>query len=531
MVRTGSGTLTSIHPDIEIPDQTLHDFLFAGLDDEVRRATAFAATADSPPLTYGELADQVAALAGALAHRSLGAGDVVAILAPNSAGFAVALHGALRAGCTVTPVNALATAVDVRTQLVDANVSVLVTVSDLLRTAREAIEDTAVTADALLTIDETPGITSVHELVRQGYAPPEVGIDPASAVAVLPYSSGTTGRPKGVMLTHRNLVANLCQVAPWMGVSAEDRVLAVLPFFHIYGLNVVLNLSLAQRSTVVTMPRFDLAQFLARVEDERCTFLYVAPPVAVALAKHPQVEDHDLSSVTTVISGAAPLDAALGREVERRVGCTVRQGYGMSELSPVSHLMPHDRSDIDLSSIGLTLPNVECRVVDPVTHHDVDVPESGPSRPGELWCRGPNVMVGYLGNPKATDETIDAEGFLHTGDLVTVDARGVITVVDRLKELIKYKGYQVAPAELEALLLTHEAIADAAVIGVAGQDGEEVPKAFIVPRPGSSLSEEEVMTFVAARVAPYKKVRVVELIDVVPKSAAGKILRRELRAR
>jgi acyl-CoA synthetase (AMP-forming)/AMP-acid ligase II len=243
----------------------------------------------------------------------------------------------------------------------------------------------------------------------------------------------------------------------------------------------------------------------------------------VALAKHPMVDQYDIDCVELVFSGAAALDAELGHAVGKRLNCSVLQGYGMTELSPVSHAMPQDRPEMDLSSIGVALPSVECKLVDPETG------EEG-SR-GELWVRGPNVMREYLNNPEATAETLDADGFLHTGDVATVTDEGVFHIVDRVKELIKYKGYQVPPAELEALLLTNDGIADAAVIGVKDAEGEEIPEAFVVLQQGAQLSGDDVMGFVAERIAPHKKVRVVEFIDQIPKSASGKILRKDLRAR
>jgi 4-coumarate--CoA ligase len=266
------------------------------------------------------------------------------------------------------------------------------------------------------------------------------------------------------------------------------------------------------------------------IATHQATFIYIAPPIAVLLAKHPMVDSYDVSSIRMVISGAAPLDTDLGRAVAARLGCGVRQGYGMTEMSPVSHAIPPSRDDIPLGTVGLALPNIECRIVDPATGADIEQPVSGTSRAGELWCRGPNVMIGYLGDPQATADVLDKDGFLHTGDVATVSAEGYLTVVDRVKELIKYKGYQVPPAELEALLLTHPDIADAAVVGARDSDGEEVPKAFIVTQPDVELSAEQVIDFVADRVAAYKRVRQVVFIDSVPKSAAGKILRKDLRA-
>ena len=278
---------------------------------------------------------------------------------------------------------------------------------------------------------------------------------------MLPYSSGTTGNPKGVMLTHRNLVANVAQIRPLHGMVADDAVLAVLPFFHIYGMTVLLNAALHARARLVVMPSFDLSDFLANIQNHKCTIAFIAPPVAVALAKHPLIDDYDLSSLNTVMSGAAPLDADLGRAVAERLGCRVVQGYGMSELSPVSHITPFDGGEREmettapLSSVGWTVSNAASKLVDPETGAEIDVPAKGLSETGELWFKGPNVMAGYLGNEKATEETIDDDGWLHTGDLAQVDAVGCVYIVDRLKELIKYKGYQVPPAELEAVLLSH----------------------------------------------------------------------------
>ena len=377
----------------------------------------------------------------------------------------------------------------------------------------------------MVTLDPVEGVTSLADLLATTAAPPERTVT-AADTAVLPYSSGTMGRAKGVILTHRNLVANLAQFAAMGHVSSETKILAVLPFFHIYGMTVMMNAGLHKRATVVTMPRFDLAEFLRVISEYQVGRIYIAPPVAVALAKHPMVDDYDLSCIDVIFSGAAPLDAELGHAMGKRLGCTVLQGYGMTELSPVSHCMPDDRPDLDLNSSGFAIPNIVCKLVDPETGKEV-----GPGGRGELWVKGPNVMSGYLNNPEATAITLDDDGYLHTGDVAEVTEDGVFSIVDRVKELIKYKGYQVPPAELEALLLTHDKIADAAVIGVRDEEGEEVPKAFVVPQAGADLTADEVMTFVAERIAPHKKVRVVEFIDQIPKSASGKILRKDLRAR
>ncbi|MDQ1660942.1 MAG: hypothetical protein QOJ68_922, partial [Blastococcus sp.] len=322
--------------------------------------------------------------------------------------------------------------------------------------------------------------------------------------------------------------------------EGDERIIAVLPFFHIYGLTVLMNQGLQWGGTVVTLPRFDLEQFLRTIQDQKITRAFVAPPIVLALAKHPLVDSFDLSSLRTITSGAAPLDESLALSAEERLrkgagtGVTVSQGYGMTELSPVSHTTPEkgkgprgDEYEVPKGSVGYAIPNTECRLIDPSTGEDAADGERG-----ELWVRGPQVMKGYLNNPEATADTVDDEGWLHTGDVAVVDEHGCYTVVDRVKELIKYKGYQVAPAELEAVLLGHPQILDAAVIGVPDKEsGEELPKAFVVRAQGSELSEQAVMEFMAAKVAPHKKIRLVEFIDEVPKSSAGKILRKDLKAR
>lgn len=523
--------VASTFPDVAIPNLTVYDYLFGDLDDAHLSQVALVDGASGAETTYGELVGRINALAGALAARGVKPGDVIGLLCPNTPAFAIVFHGILRAGATVTTINSLYTAEEIANQLTDAGATWMFTVSPLLDHAAEAAATVGFAADHLVVLDGAPGHPSLTDLLSEGEPAPEVTVDPATHVAVLPYSSGTTGRPKGVILTHRNLVANVEQSKGIIGLKESDRVLAVLPFFHIYGLTVLLNYALACRASLVTMPRFDLPEFLRIVSETKCTWVFIAPPIAVALAKHPLVDQFDLSSIDVVFSGAAPLDGALAGAVADRLGCKVRQGYGMTELSPVSHAIPVFRDDVALSSIGLALPNVECRLVDPETGADIEYPTTGTSDPGELLCRGPNVMVGYLGNDEATASTLESDGWLHTGDIATVDSTGVYTIVDRLKELIKYKGYQVAPAVLEAVLLRHPSIADAAVIGSLDADGQEVPKAFVVAQADATITEQEVMDFVASNVAPHEKVRVVEFIDVIPKSTSGKILRKDLRAR
>jgi acyl-CoA synthetase (AMP-forming)/AMP-acid ligase II len=368
------------------------------------------------------------------------------------------------------------------------------------------------------------GATPFDDLLAEPGMPPAVAIEPDDVVA-LPYSSGTTGLPKGVMLTHRNLVANILQTDGTRHLrDGADTLICFLPFFHIYGLVVIMLLGLRSGATLVVMPRFELERYLDLVERHRATMLHVVPPVVLALAKSPAAGGRDYSSVRKLFSGAAPLGADVIKQCTARLECVLQQGYGLTETSPTTHATSEDPATYKPGSIGVPIANTECRIVDPATGADLAAGQDG-----EIWIRGPQVMRGYLNCPEATRATIDAEGWLHTGDIGHADADGHFFVVDRLKELIKYKGMQVAPAELEAALLSHPAVADAAVVPRQDDAAGEIPHAFVVLK--AAASADELMTFVAARVASYKKIRALEFIDAIPKSPSGKILRRVLRDR
>jgi acyl-CoA synthetase (AMP-forming)/AMP-acid ligase II len=473
-------------------------------------------------LSYSDLARSVRALAAGLASRGFAKGDTLAIYLPNVPEYALAFHGAASAGARATTVNPLYTAAELAHQLRDSKAKLLITVAPFLDAAREAAAEVGLSD--VYVVGDAEGAYPFSDLLGDPDGAPEAEIDPAADLAVLPYSSGTTGLPKGVMLTHRNLVANVLQTQAAFPIRSDDTLIGALPFFHIYGQTVIMNQGLWAGATIVTMPRFDLEQFLELIERHRVTQGYVVPPIALALAKHRAVEGRDLSSLRTLMSGAAPLGAELIEQVTTRIGCEVIQGYGLTETSPVTHAMPADGENKP-GTIGTPLPETECRIVDPESGADVAEGERG-----ELWIRGPQVMSGYLGNPEATAATIDADGWLHTGDIAVRDSDNYFTIVDRLKELIKYKGYQVPPAELEALLVTHAQVADAAVVGVPDEECGELPKAFVVAADGG-LDPGELMAWVAERVAPQKRIRMVEVVDEIPKSPSGKILRRVLKER
>ncbi|MYQ47663.1 AMP-binding protein [Streptomyces sp. SID4985] len=512
-------------PPVELP---VHDAVLGGAAAFGERPALIDGT-DGTTLTYEQLDRFHRRLAAAFAEAGVCKGDVLALHSPNTLAFPLAFYAATRAGATVTTAHPLATPEEFARQLEDSGARWIVTVSLLLPAARRAAE-LAGGIREIIVCDSAPGHRSLVDMLASDGPEPEIALDPAEDVAVLPYSSGTTGVPKGVMLTHRQIVTNLAQLEPAVRSEPGDRILAVLPLFHIYGLTALMNAPLRQGATVVVLPRFELDTFLAAIETHRITGLYVAPPIVLALAKHPSVERYDLSSLKYVISAAAPLDASLAAACAERLGLPpLGQAYGMTELSPGTHVVPLDLlREAPPGTAGRLIAGTEMRIV------SLDDPgkDLGTGEAGEILIRGPQVMKGYLNRPDATAETIDRDGWLHTGDVGQVDADGWLFVVDRVKELIKYKGFQVAPAELEALLLTHPAIADAAVVGALNDEGNEIPHAFVVRRPTApELGENEVMSYVAERVAPYKRVRRVTFTDSVPRAASGKILRRELRER
>lgn len=471
-------------------------------------------------LTFGQVAGGARLVASSLAKRGFGKGDVFAIVLPNLPEYAVAFHATLMLGGIVTTANPLYTPDELALQLNDTKARYVLTIPMFLEKVAAAVKQ-APSVKEIFVLGEAEGATPFASLLQSDGQLPAVQINPRQDLAVLPYSSGTAGRPKGVMLTHYNLSAITQMVDGITSYVASDRTLGILPFFHIYGMVVLMNFPLYKGGECVTLPRFDLEQFLQTIEKYQLTHLYLVPPILVALAKHPLVDKYNLKSVKLITSGAAPLDGGVQDAVAKRLGCLVVQGYGMTETSLASHVTPDVPGKIKHGSVGLLLPNMQCKIVDVETGAEL-----GTDQPGEIWVRGPNVMGGYLNNPQATAQTLDADGWLHTGDIGYVDAEGYTYVVDRVKELIKYKGMQVAPAELEGHLLAHPAVADSAVIPSPDEEAGEVPKAYVVLK--GEATPEEIMAFVAERVAPHKKVRRCEIVDSIPKSASGKILRRVL---
>jgi len=511
----------SVYPDVAIPEIALTDYVLA----HAREFGDKPALIDGPSgrtITYAQLPGLIARVVAGMARRGFRKGERFAIYSPNVPEYAIAFHAIASLGGAATTVNPLYTAGELAKQLNDSGARFLLTVPPFLATAREAAAQAKV--EEIYVFGEAEGATPFATLLAGDAQAPKVAIDARKDLVALPYASGTTGLPKGVMLTHHNLVAELCSIKGVTDASLilpGDTILAFLPFFHIYGIVAFLNLSLHLGATVVTMPRFDLEQYLQLVQKYGVTILHLVPPIALALAKHPVVANYNLSKVRGAFSAAAPLSGTVADALHERLGFRLSQAYGMTEVSGACHLGPTTPEKIKPASGGRLMPNMECKVLDTATGAEL-----GAGEQGEILVRGPLVMQGYLKLPEATAATIDRDGWLRTGDIGYVDADGDFFIVDRTKELIKYKGLQVAPAELEAVILGNPAIADACVIGIADEEAGEVPKAFVVLK--GQITAEELQAYVAERVAPHKRIRAVEFIDQLPKSATGKLLRRVL---
>jgi acyl-CoA synthetase (AMP-forming)/AMP-acid ligase II len=448
--------------------------------------------------TYGNLDHLIGRFAAGLAAEGFRNGDTFVMFLPNLPEWPIAALGAMTAGGVVSGANSMATSSELAYQLRNANARFIMSIPQFLSTVREAANK--IGGIKIIVLGDAPDAVSFGSLLTCADEEPRP-IFNRNSLAALPYSSGTSGLPKGVMLTHENIVSNVIQFTQASGWTDTAVSLAFLPMFHIYGFTVGLLSGLMSGMTLVTVPRFEPEPFLRALQDHRVTHLAVVPPVLQFLALHPLVNSYDLSSLEVVGCGAAPLGPDLERRASERLKCNVGQGYGMTESSGVIAISYPDQ--IRLGSSGQLLPGTQARVVNPDTG---DNAERGV--PGEIWFRGPQAFKGYLNNDEMTSASVTADGWVRTGDIGYVDTDGYLFITDRLKELIKVKGFQVAPAELEALLYTHPLVADAAVISrTDARDGER-PVAYVVAR--AQITPDELKEWVAQRVSEYK-----QLADVV----------------
>ncbi|KAJ3417284.1 hypothetical protein HDV05_005740 [Chytridiales sp. JEL 0842] len=532
--------IKSFVKDIVIPDVDVHTAVFT---DPLRtnpsrlNNVAYIDAPSGTKRTYKQLVEDIDALALGL-YESWGfkKWDCVGIYSGNHLDYPVAVHAIIKAGGTVSPANPTYLPSELLYQLKDSGAKYVITSSALLPAALEAASGAGIPRERILLFDGAhQGLKGLRDLFSKKGGSVKVAFTKDelwSMPAYLCYSSGTTGRSKGVQTTHRNLVSNLFQTIAFEKFNDDhtpnDVFVGVLPFYHIYGLNLSLHFAPFCGHTVVVVPKFELEPFLGYLSKYNVGLAHIVPPIALAFAKHPIVDKFKFPKLRALCSGAAPLSGDLVHAIKARLGINTVQGYGMTELSPIA-IFSSTKKVVPGSS-GFLMPNMEAKLVDPSNGQEI----SGKDligKEGELWLRGPNVMKGYHNNEKATKETIDEEGWLHTGDIAVMDKDGYFYIVDRIKELIKYKGLQVAPAELEAHLLTHPSVADAAVIGRPDEAAGEVPRAYVVLKPGAETTKAtDIQDFIQTKVAQHKRLRGgVKFIDAIPKAASGKILRRVLR--
>ncbi|XP_058118404.1 uncharacterized protein LOC131288319 [Anopheles ziemanni] len=489
----------------------------------------------SSELRYLELLEKAVRLADALRSEfGLRPGNVVGIISENRLEFPVALFAAFFLGATVAPINLTYTEREFDHALnLSKPTIVFVSPYSADRAIKAARRNTNFVKQVFLYGEDNPygaDVMLYDEFLSKKPAinPHTFWIEPTNMeehVALIMCSSGTTGLPKGVQLTQRNVIASLPLLSELESSFEGPRIiLGVIPWFHAFGCLTLINV-LCNQQKLISLPKFEEGLFLSCIENYRCSFVFVVPPLMVFLAKHPLVDNYDLSSLNTLLCGAAPLSKETADLVKQRIGVkNILQGYGMSETTLAMVVQTADCNKP--GSVGKLLFGTTAKVVDPETGRIL-----GPNQPGELCFKGTQIMKGYIGNEKATNETIDKDGWLHTGDIGYYDEDGEFFIIDRLKELIKYKGYQVPPAEIEAILLTNPKIKDAGVVGVPDEAAGELPLAFVVNQPNVTLTEAEVQQYVAERTSPAKRLHGgVRFVSEIPKNVSGKILRRELRA-
>ncbi|KAH8833272.1 AMP binding protein [Flagelloscypha sp. PMI_526] len=557
----------SLSPDVEIPNCSIFTYLFNSSDGDQTiggHSGSLPGIIESEScitLTRSQLKQKSFSFAYGLKNHpklKLKRGETVLIFAPNSFAWPVVFFGCFAAGLTITLANSAYTPSELASQFQETQPSLIIAGEENILTVLVMLKSLGCSSSVKVMVagqgSKWAGgldgskmvpqeMLSFEDILDLGSLDEEESFDGrlSEEVALICFSSGTSGQPKGVMTTHRNLVANLRQTfVDFPRTRPGDKIYGILPFTHAYGSNVFLQYLFSTGAALVIGPRFDPVSFCSNIEKHRITAAFVVPPILVVLAHHPVVSEYDLSSLEWMLCGAAPTSAELVALVTNRIfnqsknrrRLLISQAYGSTELSPMVTVLPLKDCERKVGSVGVLLPNCQVRIVlDADGKEDAKIGE-----PGEIWVRGPNVMKGYLNRLDATAESITSDGFYKTGDVGIRDNEGFYYIVDRLKELIKYNGFQVAPAELEAVLLTHPSIIDAAVIGIQDHaHATEIPRAYVVHgRPSSEVDasafEKEVQEWMESKVAKHKYLRGgVEIVDVIPKSPSGKILRRELR--
>ena len=522
------GIVRSKFPDVQIPaNVSLPDFIWKETSVNHGDKLALVDAITGKSLTFREAAVESKKFCNVLKDEfRTKKGDVIGFYLNNRPEYITSLTGAIGAGAAVTTVNPSYTVKELSTQMSMSGAKIVVTTAESLEVVRKSVGEEV---EVVLLDAKISGTHNYEEMIGQAEGEVEYAVDP-DGTAMLPYSSGTTGLPKGVVLTSGNIIANVAQSADSRDLdyitpatdSFQSKTVCIMPMFHAFGTLVTSLPTLRCGGQVVTLPKFDPKTFVGSLEKHKPTFLHLAPPVVAFLANSPDVKPHHLESVQNIVVAAAPFGETLAKKYLRKAPHTVfKEAWGMTELSPLALVTPSDR--VKIGSCGVPVPNTEAKIVDGSGRI------LGAGEKGELCIRGPQVMKGYLNNEEATLRTIK-DGWLHSGDVAMYDEDDFFFIVDRLKELIKVKGFQVAPAELEDLMRSHPDILDVGVIGVPDERKGEAPFAFVVPQPNSNISKEAIKEFVEKNAAPYKHLTGgVEFVKSIPKTASGKILRRELR--
>ncbi len=523
MELSDSGLGTFFRAALDIPEIPFGEMLWESAQ---RFPEKIAVIYQGQKISFRELDGLVNCFANALSKLGVKKGDRVALFMTNRPEYIISAYATARLGAVFTPMNPTYKEEEVAHQLQDSEASVLVVQESLYPRVNTIRQRVSKSLKHVVVVGQKAeeGDSLFLDLIRQSSPkhPPQVQISWTEDLVALPYSSGTTGLPKGAMLTHQNLVANAIQFISGGRITEQDSMLICLPFYHIYGVMLV-NGALYSGATQVIMEAFDLELSLSLAQQYQVSLYYAVPPILLALADYPNLGAFDLSHLRYIMVGAAPMAPEVARRLQEKAKVRIVQGYGLTEASPVTHLNPVDQGQIKLDSVGLSVANQEQKVVDPETgERDME-----PGELGELIVKGPHVMQGYWKAPEETARAV-RDGWLYTGDIARIDTDGYVYIVDRKKEMIKYKGFSVAPAEVEAVLFQHEAVADCAVIGKPDAESGEIPKALVKLHPGAQATPEALMDFVGANLAGYKRVREVEFVSAIPKTASGKVLRRVL---
>jgi long-chain acyl-CoA synthetase len=473
-------------------------------------------------LTFEALERLSSKFAGALHAMGVSKGDRVMVYLRNSPEFIIVYYGILKAGGVVVSTSPMFKAMEVASQANDSGAETIVFLESLYPNIRAIIDQTGLKRLVSVGDQSVAGALSLSEILAENNAPPpNVRIEPKEDVAVIQYTGGTTGVPRGAMITHFNLVSNAIMNARWFQWTAHDRVMGVTPFFHTWGPTVCMNSVFYAGASVYVMSRFDPEACLEVIQKEKITIFYGVTSLWQLLLNHPAMGRYDLSSIRYVKAGGMPVLKEVKKAWEEITGVPLIPGYGLTEASPECLNNPPHR--VKFATLGIPIIDTRAKVIDINRGHVVP-----PGREGELLIKGPQVMKGYWQRPEETERTLE-NGWLHTGDIVYMDEEGYFHFVERAKEMIKYKGYQVFPSELENLLLGHPSIAECAVIGRLDAVAGEMPVAFVVLKPCQTVTAEDIIEFCKERIAPYKRIREVRFVEQLPKTSVGKILKRKLR--